>query len=186
MAIDNWVNLNDVYVPTNGGSVNGDLGVKGTLTVDDKTGNNTTYDVANEITALRDSTSKLNVRSSINHVSFEHNKGNDHREIWFDDTCIYFNMDSIGVYNSITQQGFYIPKPQHSISSTFIDCKLNNMSKPIIDAAASFGRYQNWGNPGITATINPYGSMIIQVTTALPTKIPWSCIFVCKQYFDIL
>ncbi len=54
MAIDNWVNLNDVYVPANGGSVNGDLGVKGTLTVDDKTGNNTTYDVANEITALRD------------------------------------------------------------------------------------------------------------------------------------
>lgn len=57
MAIDNWVNLNDVYVPANGGSVNGDLGVKGTLTVDDKTGNNTTYDVANEITALRDSVS---------------------------------------------------------------------------------------------------------------------------------
>ena len=57
MAIDNWVNLNDVYVPANGGSVNGDLGVKGTLTIDDKTGNNTTYDVANEITALRDSVS---------------------------------------------------------------------------------------------------------------------------------
>lgn len=111
MAIDNWVNLNDVYVPANGGSVNGDLGVKGTLTIDDKTGNNTTYDVANEITALRDRTSKLNVRSPINHVWFEHNKDNDHREIWFDDTCIYFNMDGIGVYNSTTQQGFYINKP---------------------------------------------------------------------------
>ena len=42
MAIDNWVNLNDVYVPANGGSVNGDLGVKGTFTGDDRTGKNTT------------------------------------------------------------------------------------------------------------------------------------------------
>lgn len=65
MAIDNWVNLNDVYVPTNGGSVNGDLEVKGTLTIDDKTGNNTTYDVANEITALRDSVSQTNAAAIV-------------------------------------------------------------------------------------------------------------------------
>lgn len=110
MAIDNWVNLNDVYVPANGGSVNGDLGVKGTLTIDDKTGNNTTYDVANEITALRDHTSKLNVRDSIDNIWFNHNNGNGHREIWFDDTCIYFDINYIGVYNSTTQQGFQINK----------------------------------------------------------------------------
>ena len=65
MAIDNWVNLNDVYVPANGGSVHGDLGIKGTLTIDDKTGNNTTYDVANEITALRDSVSQTNAAAIV-------------------------------------------------------------------------------------------------------------------------
>lgn len=110
MAIDNWVNLNDVYVPSNGGSINGDLGVKGTLTIDDKTGNNTTYDVANEITALRDSTSKLTIRDSAGHIYFGKNNSNNHREIWFDDTCIYFTVDAIGIYNSTTQQGFQINK----------------------------------------------------------------------------
>lgn len=111
MAIDNWVNLNDVYVPANGGSVNGDLGVKGTLTIDDKTGNNTTYDVANEITALRDRASKLTIgNGGVNHITFS--KGpNDHHEIWFDNKCIFFNMGSIGVYDAATQNGFYIPKP---------------------------------------------------------------------------
>ena len=114
MATDNWVNLNDVYVPANGGSVNGDLGVKGTLTVDDKTGNNTTYDVANEITALRDSKSKLLVGDSAGHITFN-KSSNGHYEIWFntgtESICIYFNMDSIGVWNGTTQNGFYFPKP---------------------------------------------------------------------------
>lgn len=57
---------------------------------------------------------------------------------------------------------------------------MNNIPNPITDAAVSFARYQDWGNPGITATIDPYGTMIIQVTTAFANKIPWSCIFVCK------
>lgn len=114
MAIDNWVNLNDVYVPANGGSVNGDLGVKGTLTIDDKTGNNTTYDVANEITALRDSTSKLSV--NVNKITFNKSAGG-HYEIWFntntgDNVCIYFSTtEGIGVYDSNTQGGFSYPKP---------------------------------------------------------------------------
>lgn len=84
MAIDNWVNLNDVYVPTNGGSVNGDLEVKGTLTIDDKTGNNTTYDVANEITALRDSVS---VKADTG-VSYSITSGRD----FYNDTVRYGNI----------------------------------------------------------------------------------------------
>lgn len=114
MAIDNWVNLNDVYVPANGGSVNGDLGVKGTLTIDDKTGNNTTYDVANEITALRDHTSKLLVSDSANHISFN-KSANGNYEIWFntgtESVCICFNMNSIGVWDGNAQNGFFLPKP---------------------------------------------------------------------------
>lgn len=114
MAIDNWVNLNDVYVTANGGSVNGDLGVKGTLTIDDKTGNNTTYDVANEITALRDFKSKLKVDDSAGHIGFSKNL-NGNYEIWFntgtENVCIYFNMDGIGVYNAATQNGFHLHKP---------------------------------------------------------------------------
>lgn len=52
-----WVNLNDVYVPKTGGTITGALTVNGNLTINDGTGNGTTYNVANEITSLRDSVS---------------------------------------------------------------------------------------------------------------------------------
>lgn len=97
MAIDNWVNLNDVYVPANGGSVNGDLGVKGTLTVNDKTGNNTTYDVANEITALRDSVS---VKADTG-VSYSITSGREFRN----DTVRYGNIIFLNFNCSIHTMG---------------------------------------------------------------------------------
>ena len=52
-----WVNLNDVYVNKTGGTITGDLAVNGNLTINDATGNGTTYNVANEISTLRDSVS---------------------------------------------------------------------------------------------------------------------------------
>lgn len=52
-----WINLNDVYVNQTGGTIAGDLSVNGALTVNDGKGTNTTYNVANEITTLRDSVS---------------------------------------------------------------------------------------------------------------------------------
>ena len=55
-----WVNLNDVYVNQTGGTIAGDLSVNGALTVNDGKGTNTTYNVANEITTLRDSVSRDN------------------------------------------------------------------------------------------------------------------------------
>ena len=52
-----WVNLNDVYVNQTGGTIAGDLSVNGALTVNDGKGTNTKYNVANEITTLRNSVS---------------------------------------------------------------------------------------------------------------------------------
>ena len=52
-----WVNLDDVYVNKTGDTIAGDLSVGGALTVNDGKGTNTTYNVANEITTLRDSVS---------------------------------------------------------------------------------------------------------------------------------
>ena len=52
-----WVNLDDVYVNKSGDSIAGNLSVGGALTVNDGKGTNTTYNVANEITTLRDSVS---------------------------------------------------------------------------------------------------------------------------------
>lgn len=52
-----WVNLNDVYVNKTGDTIAGDLSVGGALTVNDGKGKGTTYNVANEITTLRDSVS---------------------------------------------------------------------------------------------------------------------------------
>lgn len=54
-----WVNLNDVYVNKTGGTIAGDLSVNGALTVNDGKGTNTTYNVANEITTLRNSVSQI-------------------------------------------------------------------------------------------------------------------------------
>lgn len=52
-----WVNLDDVYVNKTGDTIAGDLSVGGTLTINDGKGTDTTYNVANEITTLRDSVS---------------------------------------------------------------------------------------------------------------------------------
>ena len=53
-----WVNLNDVYVNKTGDTIDGNLSVGGALTINDGKGTHTTYNVANEITTLRDSVSK--------------------------------------------------------------------------------------------------------------------------------
>ena len=55
-----WVNLDDVYVNKSGDSIAGNLSVCGALTINDGKGTDTTYNVANEITTLRDSVSQTN------------------------------------------------------------------------------------------------------------------------------
>ena len=54
-----WVNLDDVYVNKTGDSIAGNLSVGGTLTINNAKGNGGTYNVANEITTLRDSVSNV-------------------------------------------------------------------------------------------------------------------------------
>lgn len=53
-----WVNLDDVYVNKTGGAIAGNLSVGGALTINDAKGSGGTYNVANEITTLRDSVSQ--------------------------------------------------------------------------------------------------------------------------------
>lgn len=55
-----WVNLDDVYVNKSGDSIAGNLSVGGALTINDAKGTGGMYNVANEITALRDSVSPTN------------------------------------------------------------------------------------------------------------------------------
>lgn len=52
-----WVNLDDVYVNKSGDSIAGNLSVGGALTINNAKGNGGMYNVANEITTLRDSVS---------------------------------------------------------------------------------------------------------------------------------
>lgn len=63
-----WVNLNDVYVNKTGDTIAGDLSVGGALTINDGKGTDTTYNVANEITTLRDSVSPTFVECNITKV----------------------------------------------------------------------------------------------------------------------
>lgn len=60
-----WVNLDDVYVNKSGDSIAGNLSVGGTLTINNAKGNGDTYNVANEITTLRDSVSKISKNPKI-------------------------------------------------------------------------------------------------------------------------
>lgn len=48
-----FVSLNEVFLPVTGGDIEGSLDVNGLLTVNDKSGNGTTYDVAAEIATLK-------------------------------------------------------------------------------------------------------------------------------------
>ena len=60
-----WVNLDDVYVNKSGDSIAGNLSVGGALTINDGKGTDTTYNVANEITTLRDSVSQLHKNDTL-------------------------------------------------------------------------------------------------------------------------
>lgn len=63
-----WVNLDDVYVNKSGDSIAGNLSVGGALTINDGKGTDTTYNVANEITTLRDSVSRMKIASGGAHI----------------------------------------------------------------------------------------------------------------------
>lgn len=106
-----WVNLDDAYVNKTGDTIAGDLSVNGTLNINNGKGTDTTYNVANEITTLKNSTSKLAIGETINNITLK-KADNGNFEIWFntdiDSVCIYFNLASIGVYNGKTQGGFNI------------------------------------------------------------------------------
>lgn len=79
-----WVNLNDTYVNKTGDTIAGDLSVNGALNVNDGKGTGTTYNVANEITALRDSVS---VKTDTG-VSYSITSGRD----FYHDTIRYGNI----------------------------------------------------------------------------------------------
>lgn len=57
-----WVNLNDVYVNKTGGTITGDLTVNGSIKVNNGKGDGGIYNVANEITTLRDSVSQVPIK----------------------------------------------------------------------------------------------------------------------------
>lgn len=59
-----WVNLDDVYVNKSGDSIAGNLSVGGALTINDAKGTGGMYNVANEITTLRDSVSPTVIAST--------------------------------------------------------------------------------------------------------------------------
>lgn len=53
MSNTEFINLSEIYLPTAGGSIDGDVEVGGALQVNDGSGAGTNYDVAHEITELK-------------------------------------------------------------------------------------------------------------------------------------
>lgn len=64
-----WVSLNDVYVNKNGGTVNGNLAVNGSLTIDSAKGDGSTYNVANQITSLNSGKAALSHTHSAKNIT---------------------------------------------------------------------------------------------------------------------
>lgn len=53
MSNTEFINLSEIYLPTAGGSIDGDVEVGGALQINDGSGAGTNYDVAHEITELK-------------------------------------------------------------------------------------------------------------------------------------
>ena len=69
-----FINLSEIYLPTAGGSIDGDVEVGGALQVNDGSGAGTNYDVAHEITELKAENEELRAaRDSISQALEELN-----------------------------------------------------------------------------------------------------------------
>lgn len=102
-------NLSEVFLPTVGGTVRGDVEINGAIVVNDGSGEGSTYDVADEITGLK---------ASLNFSTSETNTG----QTWINGKTIYrrvFEFGSVGVSGSI--------------SSATIDTGLTNITVVRID-----------------------------------------------------
>ena len=106
-----WVNLNDVYVSKNGGTISGDLAVNGTLTINDKKGTGTTYDVANQISTLRDSVSRIDVAGQI--VTFRVRYFDSCCELWFAAPDGNQYVLSLGINNNNTFAFIKVDENEH-------------------------------------------------------------------------
>lgn len=124
-----WVNLNDVYVKNTGGTINGDLNVNGAITVNDGSGNGTKYNVANEISTLRDSVSRIQIETGSVVVRVTQSNVNVRTQVKFDKT--FSSVPSVSVaaqsgypeqislaVDEVTTSGFVIVFRRSSSTST--------------------------------------------------------------------
>lgn len=61
-----FVNLNEIYLSNNGGTINGDVEVEGSLIINDGSGEGETLDVADEITELKNELDSISQNPWVN------------------------------------------------------------------------------------------------------------------------
>lgn len=108
-----WVNLNDVYVNKTGGTITGDLTVNGSIKVNNGKGDGGIYNVANEITTLRDSVSQIAIKA---YKIFASNKVSGEQGVW--NETIQFD------YNGTSKNWIFMPIK--SAWCTIEDIKFSN------------------------------------------------------------
>ena len=152
-----FINLSEIYLPTAGGTIDGDVEVGGAITVNDGSGAGTNYDVAYEISQLKAENEELKAAwDSVSQFSTsETNTG----QTWIDGSAIYrrvFNFGAIEGGGTVTistglsgayvvkidcigydDYGRMIPVPFASITGSLRDVYMDSSGNLIVRSGSS-------------------------------------------------
>ena len=162
-----WVNLDDVYVNKSGDSIAGNLSVGGALTINDGKGTNTTYNVANEITTLRDSVSQMVVGQVLRPTATIYSGGFDVGTI----TADRWVVNQLFAVCMPASNGVYVARVFGCLLATVIsqtdaieriDIEISSVKMPNREEEVS--TFISPGKLGFTTTDSFYGFPVIQNT----------------------
>ena len=131
-----WVNLDDVYVNKSGDSIAGNLPVGGALTINDGKGTDTTYNVANEITTLRDSVSPKYTSKTVEVPGWTGQV-----------TTTLLSSNTLGIYayiyTAILSEAPWQNAVQPSVNPAGSDVWYINLGKACVSVGANMRKFEN-------------------------------------------
>lgn len=154
-----FVNLNEVFLPNTGGTVNGDVEVEGAMTVNTGNGDGTTYDVAAEIAELK---------SAWDSVSQSVSRFPVMRRIYLEKATLTINLIN-PVYRGVILLA--IPHNQTNAAVYILGVDVSNSDVSINHVG---------GTSGYTPSVS-YNDKIITLTF---NTIPWGVGFVASSLGD--
>ena len=161
-----FINLSEIYLPTAGGSIDGDVEIGGALTVNDGTGAGTTYDLAYEISQLRAENEELKAAwDSVSPVILYNNPSGTSEAITLSESAanfsyidiVYAKLDSgSGGYNTCR---VYDPDGKRASFNQINPVASSNVFQIVFSKLDISGTSITWDARGCTINISAvYGS----------------------------